>query len=375
MNRLSETTLRGLATAFVIGALLAFMLAAAASAIVVSANEGSAARQTEFAANQIVAAAPGEAVKDVPPGARVLALSDVSAAALTAGAPHTPDEGANLVTIGNSTADVDAFLNALNNWSQKWAEVANSPEQRIRAAATDIGVRLRSHGYDALLLPRNILGSPYACTIASGLFAGGLIPIFRFPNADATQQRKALASCIRANPRKVHTVLVDMLDGSGYSLARQLTRHHVTLLFRTKENAIDVSLASGASAVLVNGVPRSQAIDSLVSSAAHAGDRQTIIAASLSINEWVAAAPPAGESPPTARKERAARRKVRRLKNPTFSPETGSRVGENRGGTRDTKGQANPAPAPRSKPPPNQDQGRNGQQQTGTTDGGARPGN
>lgn len=362
MNSPAKTSVGATVAVFVVAAATTFVLAAAASAIVASSGAGSDARETRFAATQIVVSPRATSLGGVPHGARVIAFKNVDGPALSASGDggdentETKTEGAKVVVIGRATLSAARFDELLRARAQRWAEVEPDESKQLSSAAIDIGVQLRSTGYLGLVLPAGFLANSNACAIADGFYRGGVVPVFRFP-ATSVAQLNALRSCTGSTPRRPNTVLVSTTDNSGLPPSEAHMPRGVTVIHETALADVVASLAGGASAVLVEDARRSAVVRRFVRQSAIDGQRELVLAASRRLDEWFANLPPVGLSPPTTREKSAAKKRTRRYKNDSRSPETGSPVGKSPGG-KDGGGKQNngknptppPTPAPQSEP-------------------------
>lgn len=354
MNSAAKTSLGAALTAFAVAAAATFMLAAAASAIVASGGAGSDARETKFAATQIVVSPRVTPLGSVPRGARVIAFKSVDGPALSTSDSGDGDDfvakpgGAKVVVIGRATLSAARFDELLRARAQRWAEVEPDESKRLSSAAIDIGVHLRNAGYLGLVLPAGFFLNSNACAIADGFYRGGVVPVFRFP-ATSVAQLNSLRSCLLRTPRRPNTVLVSAADESGLPPSEVRMPRGVTVVHETALDDVVAALAGGASAVLVNDARRSAVVRNIVGRSAIDDRRELVLAASRRLDEWFASMPPVGISPPTAREKTAAKKRARRYKNDSRSPETGSPVGKSPGGKDGGKPDNDKNPAPTTK--------------------------
>lgn len=271
-------------------AVLTFLMAAAASAIVADAG-GAGARELAYSANSIVFAGEGDDLSDVPGGARVPVLVPVDAAVLAdGGAPEVPSApgGVRLTVVGVISSPAAGTAEMFASHANAWSAVEDRPAVRLRNSAIDVGARLRKAGMHAVVLPDGFLGaSAGGCTVADGLYRGGVIPVFRVAPTPPAAVRRCLAHFTSRDP----SVYADLAGGRMPSVP-----HGVTLFLETQAGTGSQVLRRGATFLLVTDRGRTETIESLVASRS-AATQAAVVDAARRASSWYAGVPPAGSVP------------------------------------------------------------------------------
>lgn len=300
---------RALVLTVVGAAVIAFLMSAAASAIVDEASS-SGSRELEVQASSIVGAREGEAITDAPIGTRVPQLIEVQTSDLSndATAPALePVAGVRTVPVGIIDAEAVAFGQQLSVMSEAWNTVQPTASKRIRNAATAAGSRLRKRGIIALILPSSFMSvNPDACEVAIGFENGGVIPVIRLAAENAADFTEATA-CLNRLKNRNPTVYVDARNKVQAATAAAM-KGRTSLVDTSSQRAV-TSIEAGAAILFAVDAARGSVIELLTAKNSKASPSSIADAASRA-GAWLAEAPTPGAVPATTaaeakRRERA----------------------------------------------------------------------